>query len=827
MAKLLGNSANLPSFGSRQIVVCRDDDPSDAPATIALDAAIARARNQGLNVIEATPWPEPRGDKSDFNDVIREHGADAVRARILAALRSAALAAERLTPAEPPFPLPTATPADVYAATLNAVRAFFELSGSPRIIAPGMTGSGKTQNVGKLLPHVIAAAKAERELSGRENAYRAVYMVPAHRLGRQIAQRFTALCEEHGLRVAILEGRGDPWKPEKPSRPYLCRNLEAVGLALQAHQDVRSAVCGSAKGKRRCAFFNECGYLSQFAAAREADVLIVAHTFLFDRLPKSVLHDVAYVIVDEDFTPTGDAIGELPLDVLRPASINAAPALQRDSDEADKEKTEELHRYAAKLVAIFDGAPDGYLADEALDQFPPSDARFLRYLNWKRRRDVGMHPGMSLMERREAFRAAAVNQVLPKIAALTHMLDRGEAARIRLDTDDKGRRKLILHGRRHVANWVSSKPVLMLNATARLPDYQRFFGDAALLPLPQARLEHQHVHQVLGSFGKSAMTDKKLAGLLMEARAHIAAGKSLLVICHEQNEAAFQAIGARTLHHGDLAGDDDHGDVDVIMHIGGPFPDYRKIAELATARSGVSVPIAQPVRRPCFALMEDASGVQFERMAYEHPAAQAVHEGIYDAAFVQGGLGRGRGINRSAATPLEIWIYGNVPLPVPLASLRRWEPVRERALLAAGATHSNGRDLHRFTKEFPSVEAAERWRQRNPFDETRIRQLLADDPRAFVKVTWQPAGQGHKVRVSVCAAAEAPAFRRLAEAEFGRVLQWMVERFTEGKGAKKDEADIVPMNIHGEMSDSLMDPVLAGRSEGANSGHFREHPPDG
>jgi hypothetical protein len=28
--------------------------------------------------------------------------------------------------------------------------------------------------------------------------------------------------------------------------------------------------------------------------------------------------------------------------------------------------------------------------------------------------------------------------------------------------------------------------------------------------------------------------------------------------------------------------------------------------------------------------------VQFERMAYEHPAAQAVHEAVYDQAFVQG-----------------------------------------------------------------------------------------------------------------------------------------------------------------------------------------------
>jgi hypothetical protein len=125
------------------------------------------------------------------------------------------------------------------------------------------------------------------------------------------------------------------------------------------------------------------------------------------------------------------------------------------------------------------------------------------------------------------------------------------------------------------------------------------------------------------------------------------------------------------------------------MHIGGPFAAHDEIAKMATARIGQAVPIVQPIRRLCTALMEDGTGVQFERMAYEHPAAQAVHEAIYDQAFVQGGLGRGRGINRSVTTPLEIFVYGNVPLPVPvpLASLSRWQPNRERMLLAEGGTH--------------------------------------------------------------------------------------------------------------------------------------------
>jgi hypothetical protein len=56
--------------------------------------------------------------------------------------------------------------------------------------------------------------------------------------------------------------------------------------------------------------------------------------------------------------------------------------------------------------------------------------------------------------------------------------------------------------------------VLMLNATAKLADVQGFFPTAIMVDLPQARMPFQRVHQILGSFGKSAMTDSKVADLV-------------------------------------------------------------------------------------------------------------------------------------------------------------------------------------------------------------------------------------------------------------------------------------------------------------------------
>jgi hypothetical protein len=127
----------------------------------------------------------------------------------------------------------------------------------------------------------------------------------------------------------------------------------------------------------------------------------------------------------------------------------------------------------------------------------------------------------------------------------------------------------------------------------------------------------------------------------------------------------------RPLHDGLVAGDDDFGDLDLVVQIGGPFTPSSEIARLTSAESGRLVETARPRRAPCVGLLADGTGVQFERPAYEEPAAQAIHVGIYDQSFVQGGFGRGRGINRSADTPLEIWIYGNVPLPVPVTTCQR------------------------------------------------------------------------------------------------------------------------------------------------------------
>ena len=132
------------------------------------------------------------------------------------------------------------------------------------------TGSRKT---GIALRHLHTA------IEGRKAAglpYRAIMAVPAHRLSREIEER----ARGEGINAAVFLGRGDPHKPNQP-----CQNLEAVGLARQAGADIRSAVCGPAPGGARCGFRDACDYFAGLERAKDADLVIVAHNFLFEQLP--------------------------------------------------------------------------------------------------------------------------------------------------------------------------------------------------------------------------------------------------------------------------------------------------------------------------------------------------------------------------------------------------------------------------------------------------------------------------------------------------------------------------------------------------------------
>jgi putative DNA primase/helicase len=297
-----------------------------------------------------------------------------------------------------------------------------------------------------------------------------VFAVPTAKLGHEQVKKFHALPEACGLSARVRLGRERP-DPEAPGQA-MCRDLDAVADAQEAMVDVQTAVCRQrhADGSTRaeCTHFSVCGYQRQRRA--RADLWFVAHENLFLKKPVEI-GDPMLIIVDESPWDAG-LIGHdgrhivLPVDTVRhgeTAIENAVLAAVR------------LRFLRTRLADALDVHSDGPLTRAALlaADFTSSNADEARALEWQRKIDVEMWPGMPRMDRKEAAQAAKANNIIWRLALLWRAVaalvapDGPEAsgwARLALDESEGGSvRVLRLKGRREVSErW--RRPTLLIDA---------------------------------------------------------------------------------------------------------------------------------------------------------------------------------------------------------------------------------------------------------------------------------------------------------------------------------------------------------------------------
>ncbi len=745
----------------------------------------------------------------------------------------------------PPGPLPSARAAEVHASVLRHSARFFSraeaaASGAvdaphrPRNLLTAETGSRKTG---------ITLTQFNARSEGRKAAglpHRGVMLVPAHRLGREILGRAQA----EGINAALFRGRGDPAKPDQP-----CCNLEAVTLAQQAGADIRTAVCGPDAGGRRCDWrFGSCatdGYFGGLARAAAADLVIAAHNYLFEPLPRELLEGVAWVIVDEGFTALGDRIFDLTLDTLAPESLAKFPRLD-ETGSPDAQAT-------AALQHLYDMVREA--ARSCIDNYPTADAlraagftavsdapARMRKESWERKVPVAMQPGMDPEARKEAARAAAINGQLPRIAALTYALEailtKGAPAAglvsVRLDLRRSGSQTVLtVRGQREPAAWLADLPVLMLNATGRIEDVRRIFPDAELAEAPRAAWPHVAVHQVIGGFGKSVLArhPKRLAELRDFISVATLGQSSALVVTHKACEDAFAGMpGIETAHFGDVAGSDKHGHVESAFVIGGAFPAPEEVASIAAARGGGAVIAAPPERVTRAGLLCSGAAVPVEVMAYADPAADAVHRGIYDTSIIQA-AGRLRPLERTANTPAVLWQFGNTALPFPGLDVRPWREVRPDRLVRMVAGYSvwlNPPDMAAFRKDlFRSAKAAEHVRGRIEDAREAVRAVVRHDRQPWSEFLYQVRGQGMKLRTAIAPSGAEATIKAAVEAEHGEVVRWLALPFTHGREVVPEPGNqgIFPAPGMTSRAEPASAPIHAGLTP--ESAYRMEHPPDG
>jgi putative DNA primase/helicase len=701
----LGSMAKVELPPLRQAVLCADDDKKDSPADKALRKAVSRWRNEARAISVALPWTPRRFDGTDFNDLLRDSGKNAVVQRIAIALQ----------PQGPQPPGRSSLPMDMARYHLGkAVAEFFrqaadydaEAEDAPAPIVQGIkvgVGIGKSHSARLEAARLLAALRALVALRAKGDRRTVIMAVPTHKLGAEQAVAFDALPEAQaaGLRAAVWRGReaADP----DISGKAMCHDLDAVREVQGLGLSVEAAVCHrKPKGQPavRCPFYEVCGYQRQKEAA--ADLWLVPHEILFGEKPAALGEPVA-VIVDESIFRKG-LVGvdgppmELTLDALADdVSLPGKLATSFDSD-----RLRNIHAITAATLAKLKDGPLSRCALLAAGLNAETGKDGHR-LSWLRVTDPGVLPGMDKERRRELLQEAGQNKTAIRLArffsAMEALLQEGgpEASGwISLATNQtkEGPQRVIrLRGRSKVAKGFNV-PTLHLDALLA-PDLVRFYWPRLeVVAEIEARTPHMRIRQITGrDWAKSALvpdeystpaegqrrlknSERLRAAVWREARQ--AAG-GVLVVAQKAVREYWETCGPMPAnidmaHHNAVAGRDSWGGVDRLVVVGRTLPPAHAVERMAEALTGAAVAnkVTRYERRDAAVLLTDGTTIAAEADFHPDPVAEAIRWQICEGELIQI-IGRGRAVNRTSATPLDVLVLTDRPISLAIDTPVTWE----------------------------------------------------------------------------------------------------------------------------------------------------------
>lgn len=729
----LGMTRKLVPPPGKITVVCRDDDNLRANngrnAATAIRKAMAEWREAGHRVVAADPWEIRKGDKSDFNDLLKAHGLDAVRDRIATAINAVrfALRNSGLTVEEARV---------LVAREVGGFRqeisrdGFYIDTGNRSEIATAVNagvGTGKTEQA----LHETEAALLACRARGEDHV--AVFAVPQHSLAEDVVKRFDELTQGR-LTAAVLRGR----EANTPNGDPMCRNLPEVRRVQIAVGDVTEIVCAV------CPFKDGCAYLAQSRV--QADLYFVSHAALFGgRPPPPVLRGrpIELIIIDESFWQAGlYGVGQqrmlLPLDALvsgampLPQGMNAsearntqlaAEAAEAAGDHAQANRLKEilwrskwrneqgerlrLLRTALHAAALANG--EGPMRRVVLSKHMPfkdysfGDEGFLHFANaaeWGRRVEVtpdvrtddeaaAHHPNATL---------ATMTAVWLTVEALLFGTEDNDflSGELAVEIGKDGARYLVVKGRHEVhEGW--DAPRLILDADLLISAVREYFPRVKWSGEPiNAAAPYMRVHQLLKPFGKSSLQPpkklkngasaeekKKFEAAVAASRRKRDEVRRFVTLKHWQNGGRTLLIanksirellekeglppGVEVAHFNAIRGIDLWKDVRSIFIVGRPMPSPRHGEWLAEALHGQAVsPLPPSTYYPPGDYVRVVMGPDgLGRMVIEegprhpNPKVNELLRWIVESEINQA-IGRGRGVNRTADTPLDVYLLNDV-----------------------------------------------------------------------------------------------------------------------------------------------------------------------
>jgi putative DNA primase/helicase len=829
----LGAVGKLPLPPERPVIVCADDDPPDKPAVKALRKAVGHWRAAGRSVAVVLPWARPRGDGSDFNDLLREAGATAVAARIegAAALRHMARG------------MPLEAARDVQR---EAVAAFFE---EGRAYDPGLPAAALLPvhairvgvGIGKSYVARMLAARELAAMRARGDMRSLVILVPTHQLGDEQAAAFEALPEARAarLKAAVWRGRQAPDPAE--AGETMCRDLEAVREVQALGLPVEESCCerrerrprrkaGDAEPAKvhRCLFHDACPYQAQ--KRQQADLWIGAHELLYAKTP-AAFGKVAFLIVDEAAWQDGLEGVDGPATTL---SLNALAADVWLPDEDDRRALRDAYGLAQHALAA---QPDGPLRRDAVLAMGvmPSVAETGRALTWNRKVDPKLRPGMSAAERRGAAREAAGNRTVIRTArlfgALAALVAEGgpEASgwiHLATESSDHGPVRVVrLRGRREVREgW--QVPTLILDAILDVELLRPYWPQVRVTAEVEAETPHMRVRQLVGrDISKSSLLPDEWrendvaelrrrqrnirelrAAALREARAF--GGALVLLVAQKGVEDAWRAAEAgplpsyiATAHHNAVAGRDEWRDVRAQIVVGRTLATAADAERMAEALTGTAVTISavRYIREEGAIVLRSGETVPTETLRHPDPMAERIRWQICEGELVQI-LGRCRAVARTAERPVDLLVLTSVPLPFAVDEVVAWEALApspaDLMLSAGGVALDCAADAARaYPDLWPTAEAAKKAFQRYQCGTSPLKEIPKGECPALVSLArYQRAGERQRpetARADTAAVPDLPQWLRDRLGPLARVAL-VANHATEAPGKTAEGPEDVP-----------------------------------
>jgi bifunctional DNA primase/polymerase-like protein/primase-like protein len=581
-----------------------------------------------------------------------------------------------------------------------------------------------------------------------------IYAVPRHKLGRKIEEQFT----QHGLNVRVFRGLTAD-DPENPCR-HMCLNLHAVELALRCHAPVSTTCCRYKKMK--CRYFDRCGYQRQMPAEDEkVDVWVIASDTLFR--PQKVFGKPAAVIIDEAIWRKGlRGVEQMECSVPICSLITPQPEVLDATDSIAMRSSD--RNWLGE--ALQKQPENGGVARKLFDNLPTASSTRAISLEWKCMPPIDLRPGMV---EADVKRLARDSERIDAIQHAHRVIKIWQAVREIIEREDivvSGRLTLVQQNGQRVVEWKGVAPIrkqfrvptLLLDATlpgkSILQVYHPHVEVAADVKV--AMPPHVYIRQIL----RAPTTATKLIGKerhLSELRRYVlqrwmeTGRQQTLVVCQEKAEQWLRERlpdNIPVAHFNDIAGLDDYKDARLLILAGRTQPGPGAVEALAGALTGAQPAgvAADPRGFTWYPQVErgirtaDGRGIAVHGDQHPDAAAEDIRWQICEAELIQA-LGRGRAVNRTAVTPLDVDLLFDVCLPITVDHVETWKRAEPSLLIETavdGVMLTSPVDMVRL---YPSI-----WSHEKKADRT-IKQGVPALP-GFQAVTYQLVGERMKPRLA-------------------------------------------------------------------------------